>query len=109
MSHTPILIRGFTMVDRAVHNTIPLVEIRHSKAFWRLTHHPRLFAGGLILSVIVVVALIAPLLALPNPERGKSSLAYQAPSAEHWLGMDAVGRDMLARVFYGARVSLLVS
>jgi peptide/nickel transport system permease protein len=73
-----------------------------------LRRNPRLFIGGTILVILITIAVIAPLLPLPNPERGRAVSAYQPPSAEHWLGTDATGRDVLARVIYGARISLSV-
>ena len=60
-----------------------------------------------LLLIIVVVCLIAPLLPLaPNATDVAHRLA--APSAEHWFGTDELGRDYLARVIYGGRVSLMV-
>ncbi len=60
-----------------------------------------------LLLIIVVVCLIAPLLPLaPNATDVAHRLA--APSAEHWFGTDELGRDYLARVVYGGRVSLMV-
>jgi len=54
------------------------------------------------------MALTAQWWPLPNPERGRASQAYQAPSGDHWLGTDATGRDVFARVVFGSRVSLAV-
>lgn len=57
---------------------------------------------------IVAVAILAPLLPLPSPTH-MSMLSRRAPiSAMHWLGTDQLGRDELARLVYGARVSLTV-
>jgi peptide/nickel transport system permease protein len=70
--------------------------------------NPRLIIGGTILAIFAILAIIAPILPLPNPERGRAAEAYQPPSAQHWLGTDATGRDVLARVIYGARISLSV-
>lgn len=73
-----------------------------------LRRNPRLVIGGTILVILTILAIIAPLLPLPNPERGRAVEAYQAPSAQHWLGTDATGRDVLSRTIYGARISLSV-
>ncbi len=76
---------------------------------WRtLRRNPRLLIGGLILIILILLAVTAQWLPLANPERGRGSEAYQSPSANHWLGTDATGRDVLARVIFGARVSLSV-
>ena len=57
---------------------------------------------------VVVVAILAPVLPLPSPT-DMDMLERRAPiSALHWLGTDALGRDELARVAYGARISLTV-
>lgn len=59
------------------------------------------------LVVVVVIALFAPLLAPYDPHQGVLLAAFQGPSWEHWLGTDAVGRDILSRLIHGARTSLL--
>ena len=60
-----------------------------------------------LLLIIVVVCLIAPLLPL-EPNATSIANRLQGPSAEHRLGTDEMGRDYLARVIYGGRVSLMV-
>ena len=73
-----------------------------------LVHH-RLAAGGLIVVVgVALMAVLAPLLAPYDPYKQNLYRVLQPPSASHWLGTDNVGRDLLSRVIYGARVSLLV-
>lgn len=60
------------------------------------------------LCFVSALAVLAPVLALQDPN-ALDFLALEAPpSAEHWLGTDVLGRDILARVTYGARVSLTV-
>lgn len=64
---------------------------------------------GLTLVVIVVVmALFAPLLAPFDPNAQVIAQRLQAPSALHWFGTDGFGRDLLSRVIYGARPTLLL-
>jgi peptide/nickel transport system permease protein len=59
-------------------------------------------------SFVFALALLAPLLPLPSPT-DMDMLGRRAPvSALHWLGTDALGRDELSRVIYGARISLTV-
>ena len=56
----------------------------------------------------VAVAILAPVLPLPSPT-DMDMLERRAPvSALHWLGTDGLGRDELARLIYGARISLTV-
>jgi peptide/nickel transport system permease protein len=62
-----------------------------------------------ILAVFIVAAIFAPLIAPYNPTDENLSVAYQLPSAHHWLGTDEFGRDLLSRIIYGGRVSLLGS
>jgi peptide/nickel transport system permease protein len=67
------------------------------------------FTFGLILTVtLVVVALAAPLLAPFDPNVQDTSRRLEAPSHEHLLGLDDLGRDVLSRILWGARVSLRV-
>jgi len=58
------------------------------------------------IGIIVIVALFAPWLAPHDPRRLDTSEAYQGPSANHLLGTDSLGRDLLSRLIYGARLSL---
>ncbi|HVE78631.1 MAG TPA: ABC transporter permease [Gemmatimonadaceae bacterium] len=61
-----------------------------------------------LLTALVVAAAAAPLLSAHGPEAIDLAGRRAAPSAAHWLGTDELGRDLLARVLYGARVSLAV-
>ena len=55
-----------------------------------------------------MVAAAAPLLAPHDPSAFDASRVLEPPSAEHWLGTDGIGRDVLSRMIYGARISLMV-
>jgi len=57
---------------------------------------------------LVIVALAAPLLAPANPASQNLAIRLQAPNAAHWMGTDELGRDILSRVLFGARVSMFV-
>jgi peptide/nickel transport system permease protein len=74
-----------------------------------LRRHPRLVVGGGLVALLVFVAIFAPLLTSYDPTVGDISNSLQAPSAAHWLGTDDQGRDVMARVMYGARISLSVA
>ena len=65
-------------------------------------------AGGWLLAV-VFVALAAPVLTPYDYATQNLPGAFAAPNAAHWLGTDEFGRDLLTRIFYGARTSLTVS
>lgn len=65
-------------------------------------------AGGLIVLAFLIVAVLADVLA-PHDFNSTSLLhALEKPSAAHWFGTDELGRDVLSRVLYGARVSMFV-
>jgi peptide/nickel transport system permease protein len=64
--------------------------------------------GMVMILAFVVIAIFAPLLAPYDPYAQDLVVARQQPSAAHWLGTDALGRDTLSRIIYGARTSLLV-
>src|ERR1700752_1249772 len=67
------------------------------------------FATGLLLTVtLVVIALAAPLLSPYDPDVQDTSRRLEAPSKEHLLGLDDLGRDVLSRIIWGSRVSLRV-
>ena len=63
--------------------------------------------GGCIVLVLLLTGLLAPLLAPHNPYEQNLSITFQPPGASHLFGTDEYGRDMLSRVVYGARLSLL--
>jgi peptide/nickel transport system permease protein len=75
---------------------------------WRRFRRNKLAVLGLVfIGLLTLVALAAPLIARQDPLVISSQLR-QPPSADHWFGTDAVGRDLFARVIHGARVSLIV-
>jgi peptide/nickel transport system permease protein len=61
-----------------------------------------------LIAVFALCALLAPLLAPYDPLLQDLGLRLRPPSPEHWLGTDSLGRDILSRILYGARISLLV-
>jgi len=71
-----------------------------------LRRSPNALIGALLVSLLVLVALFAPLIAPYDPLAVKPSALLKPPSAEHWLGTDALGRDQFSRIVYGARISL---
>ena len=65
-------------------------------------------AGGIIVAVAVLMALAGPLLVPFDPATQYLALRLEGPTAVHWFGLDELGRDVLARVLAGARISLMV-
>ena len=64
--------------------------------------------GMVLVAVFVVFALFAPWIAPQNPSNIDLPSRLQPPSGAHWFGTDELGRDILSRVIYGARISMLV-
>jgi peptide/nickel transport system permease protein len=81
-------------------------------AFRRLRRNPGAIVGFVLVGGFVLTALLAPVLAPKDPLEQNLSLLSQGccpgPSSEHLLGVDQLGRDVLSRVIWGARYSLLI-
>jgi len=69
--------------------------------------NPTIIIGGFLLLLITLAAIFAPWIAR-DPIAFEPINRLKAPSAEFWLGTDSLGRDVYARMVYGARISLLV-
>jgi len=65
-------------------------------------------AGAIIVSIVVGAAVLAPWVLAWDPAEQDLPNRLQGPSWQHWFGLDELGRDILARVLLGARVSLMV-
>jgi peptide/nickel transport system permease protein len=65
--------------------------------------------AAVFLLLVVVAAVFAPLIAGVDPNHQDLAHVLQGPSAEHWLGTDDLGRDLWARLIFGARISLIAS
>ena len=65
-------------------------------------------ASAVVLALLVLSAVFAPILTPYDAVTGDISQRLDAPSAAHWLGTDEMGRDVLTRLLYGARISLAV-
>ncbi|MGI8510614.1 MAG: ABC transporter permease [Gemmatimonadaceae bacterium] len=74
----------------------------------RLLADPRTKIGVTVVVLMVLMALAAPLIARQDPNSIDLINLLEPPSAAHWLGTDVQGRDVWARLVYGARVSLMV-
>ena len=78
------------------------------KTLKRLLKNFAFTAGFLLTVLLIVVAIAAPLLAPYDPDVQDTAHRLQPPSKAHLLGLDDLGRDVLSRILYGARVSLRV-
>lgn len=93
-------------------NFQPAIAPRKAGRNTRLWHlvcsQPLGAISALVLLVIVLAAILAPYIAPYDPTVGNSAALYVPPSKMYWLGTDAFGRDILSRLIYGARVSLVI-
>jgi peptide/nickel transport system permease protein len=71
-------------------------------------HNPLATTGVVLVVIFVIFALFAPWIAPQDPARIDLPIRLSPPSAMHWCGTDELGRDILSRLVYGSRVSMLV-
>ena len=85
-----------------------LISETYLQTVWRrFKHHHLAVASIVVVAVISLAAILAPILAPFDPQAIAGPFGA-APSKEFWLGTDAIGRDVLSRLLYATRVSLLV-
>src|SRR5262245_34674226 len=73
-----------------------------------IAQHSLASVGFTIIVVLCALALLAPVLSPYDPYDQDLYAVLAGPSATHWLGTDNLGRDLLSRILYGARVSLFI-
>ena len=73
-----------------------------------IRRHPAIVIGGVLLSLMILMALLAPYLATVDPTALAPARRTRPPSAQYWFGTDMLGRDVYSRVIYGSRISLIV-
>ena len=91
----------------AVSPRVDDVESPARRALRRLMKRRGAVTGMIVIAMFILLAVFAPLIAPYDPITTSWSLVRKPPSALHWFGTDDLGRDVLARVIYGARASLL--
>ncbi len=93
--------------------TSTIDKSRRSSERFRVVHRFRrqslAMASLTLLIVLVLVAIAAPILAPYAPSVNDLDATLQGPGTKHWLGTDDLGRDMLSRLIYGTRTSLLAA
>jgi ABC-type dipeptide/oligopeptide/nickel transport system permease subunit len=82
--------------------------VRSSRATRVLRRDPRAWLGGGVILLLLLLALAAPVVSRHDPVTIDLVNQLRPPSAEHWFGTDIQGRDVWARLVYGARISLSV-
>jgi len=70
--------------------------------------YPMVMLGALLFAIVLLITLAAPWLATHDPQEIDPIARLRAPSAEHLLGTDALGRDVWSRTIFGGRISLMV-
>jgi peptide/nickel transport system permease protein len=85
----------------------PAHESRARRIWRRLWRRRGAVFGAVVVSFFVAVALLAPWISPFDPIKADWLQVRKAPSAAHWLGTDEIGRDLLSRMIWGARASLL--
>lgn len=92
---------------RATH----LANVKHRswlvRIFIRFLRQPAALASAIFLAAIVLLALASPLLARFDPNEINLAIRLESPGSLHWLGTDDLGRDLLSRLLYASRISLL--
>jgi peptide/nickel transport system permease protein len=82
-------------------------ETPSRRALRRLFRRKGAVAGLIVIAAFVLLAVLAPWIAPYDPLATSWSLVRKPPSALHWFGTDDLGRDIVSRVIYGARASLV--
>lgn len=78
------------------------------QALRRALSNPLALSGFIIIAGIMLLAVFAPLIAPYDPDAIDVKAILVAPSPEHFMGTDGLGRDVFSRMLFGARISLLV-
>lgn len=76
--------------------------------FKKALSNPLALAGFVIILLVFLLAMLAPLIAPYDPNDINVKAILLGPSLQHWMGTDGLGRDVLSRMLYGGRISLLV-
>jgi peptide/nickel transport system permease protein len=84
-------------------------RVNQARRFFRVMFsRPLVVFGAFIILAFLVIGIFTPLVSPYHPNQQDLSAALQQPSRSHLLGTDDLGRDVLSRIFYGTRVSLVV-
>ena len=86
---------------------LPPVKVRTGLSGFAY-RHPTMAVGGFMLLALIAMAILAPFLGTGDPSAIAPARRNREPSAAHWFGTDAFGKDIYTRVIYGARISLIV-
>ena len=92
----------------------PIASASATRSPWRsfashLLRDPLAMTGLILVVLIVGSAILAPLLVPHDPNKINVRYRLKGPSAEHWIGTDQIGRDVLSRIIMGSRIALQVA
>jgi len=96
------------MAENVKTKLLPVPPVSPPRATPALLRSPLTVAGLVLIVVFSLSALLASVLAPANPLDQKLSQRLKPPSPAHWLGTDQLGRDVLSRLLFGARISLTI-
>ena len=86
----------------------PVLTAKPENRVWKkFRRHKSALLGGILVAFFVLIALAAPLLPIPDPAATDWGAVRKPPSWTHWMGTDEIGRDVMARMIWGAQASLL--
>jgi peptide/nickel transport system permease protein len=96
------------IAETAADNTGVRQQNYYSKAVKRFFHHKLGVIGFVVLTLVFLAGIFAPAVSPYDPTQVDVKNIRSAPTATHWFGTDELGRDILSRVIYGTRVTLMV-
>ncbi len=88
---------------------LTLAQLTVAQSLTFLRRHPRIAFGGFLLVVLVLLSLLAPWISPYDPIALSLGQRMRPPSAAHWFGTDAYGRDVLTRTLWGGRISIAIA
>ena len=100
------------MAQATLTRTAPLRSPRAEglRSWWRWFYsHPRVLLSGGFIILLMLAAIFAPLITSEDPSFIRADMRLLPPGEGGWLGTDEFGRDLFARIIYGARLTLVVS
>ncbi|WP_018917886.1 nickel transporter permease [Vreelandella zhanjiangensis] len=89
-------------------NVEPTRKALFVKSFKKLCKNPLSASGVVIVTLLLILAIAAPLIATHDPLQQDLARTLSAPSIAHWFGTDEYGRDIFSRIVYGSRVTLYI-
>ncbi|MFH2099946.1 MAG: ABC transporter permease [Pseudomonadota bacterium] len=97
-----------TAIAKAVYLHTRRTKRNLSGVLGGLRENPAAMISGAIVLFYILVAVLAPWITPAHPNEGNLARRLSQPNPAHWFGTDGLGRDLLSRTMYGARVSILV-